>query len=93
MDLPGKPWIPPKKSKGLERLRRNAHRRERRCRLKALSPQEKFDREQTLLWWKLHTIFTRKEYITYESLPDRLKAEIAPFTEEFIFPSGIEQEQ
>jgi len=86
MDLPGKSWIPPKKSEKLEHIRRNAHRRERSRLIRELSPQEKFDRDQMSLWWKLHSIFTRKEYITYESLPEKLKGTITPFDEEFIFP-------
>ncbi len=86
MGLPGKKWIKPKESQGLKRIRQNAHRRERSRQLKALSPQEKFDREQRLLWFKLNSIFTRKQYITYESLPEKLKEQIAPFDEEFVFP-------
>ncbi len=73
-------------SLGLRRIKRNAHRRERYRLLAALSPQEKFDREQRLLWYKLHSIFTHKEFIVHEYLPEVLRNTIAPF-EDFIFPT------
>lgn len=65
--------------------KRNAHRRERNRLIREMPPKEKFEYEQKLLWWKLHTIFTKKEFVTYENLPEALRIQIEPF-EEFTFP-------
>lgn len=72
-------------SKILRRIQMNRHRRERRKEIKALSPEQTFEREQRLLWHKLHKVFYHKEYIVYEDLPEELKSQV-PHFEEFIFP-------
>lgn len=38
-----------------------------------------------MLWHKLHAIFTRKEYVSYEDLPEALRCQIEPFGE-VIYP-------
>lgn len=86
MNLSGKLWVPPKESEHLKRIRQNAHRRERSRLLKELSPQAMFEREQRLLWFKLNSIFTHKEFFTYDSLPEKLKEHIAPFSGELSYP-------
>lgn len=78
-------WNMEKTKEAKERRARNAHRRTRIAAIRSLSPDERFQHDQHLLWHKLHTIFTRKEYVSYEDLPDKLKAQIADYGE-FIYP-------
>ena len=73
-------------SKGLRRIEMNRHRRARGVMIRAMTPEQKWEREQTSLWWKLHSIFNRREWIIYDDLPEKLKESIAPFDEEYLYP-------
>ncbi len=63
----------------------NARRQIRYRQIKALSKEEKFERDQRLLWFKLHDIFMKKEYVLYDDLPEALKAHMSHF-DEIIYP-------
>lgn len=43
------------------------------------------NRTDVQIFWALRTIFTRKEYVNFDDLPEALKKQIKPF-EEFIYP-------
>jgi hypothetical protein len=63
-------------------------RREKQKKIRELPPKEKFERAQRLLWFKLHSCFTKKEYVSYEDLPEELKSQIQPF-EEFLWDNRL----
>jgi hypothetical protein len=75
------PSLPSKKKK-----HQRAVRARYQASLKILTPEQKKEREQWLLWHRLHTVFTKVEYITYENLPENLRVQLHPF-EEFIYPA------
>lgn len=53
--------------------------------LREQTAEEKFIYDQFMLWHKLRAIFTRKEYVYYDDLPEALKSQISPF-DEVIYP-------
>ena len=62
----------------------NTYKRTLYANIKALPPEERWERDQRLLWWKLRRTFDKREYIEYESLPEALQKQIEPF-EEFLY--------
>lgn len=68
-----------------KRKARNAHRREWYRAIQELTPEQRHEREQRLLWHKLHSVFTRKEFVSYENLPKKLRDQVDPFPD-FVFP-------
>jgi hypothetical protein len=81
------PWRLYKEDKEL--AKRNSHKRESYRLIREETPEQRFEREQLSLWHKLHSVLTHREFITYEELPDKLKEIIAPFDEEYIYPTSI----
>lgn len=74
------------KREQMGRDRRNKRRRETSSRIRSLTEQQKFDREQTALWWKLTKLLNRREFVSYEDLPDRLKDSMEPWDGEMEYP-------
>lgn len=74
-----------RREKNGRRLKISSQKKRYYSRVKTLSPEQKWEREQRILWFKLRYVFTHKEYVAYEDLPETLKAQVLHF-EEFTFP-------
>jgi hypothetical protein len=60
-----------------ERNKRNAMlRRIRTLKRRSWTPQERQEHKDKLIWWQLHTIFTKREFVTYGGLPEKLKKQL-----------------
>jgi hypothetical protein len=71
-----------KRNAYLRRLRRSKNPPRPRS-LQALQ-RNSWDAAQKRLWWQLHTLFTHTEFVSYDDLPEKLKAQVPEF-EEFLF--------
>lgn len=56
-------------------------RREWAKNIRELPTNERFEYDQFLLWHKLHKAFTQIEYVSYDDLPEALKAHVQHFPE------------
>lgn len=58
------------------------------ARTKKLTPEQRKERKDRTLWFRLHKIFTRHEYVSYDDLPEALQASVAPFPDFIIDRAG-----
>lgn len=65
----------------LNSRRRSMRRKLRKENLRQLSRAEWVKHQQFLLWHKLHAVFSKVEYVSYESLPEALQQQVQPFPE------------
>lgn len=77
-----------KKKPLLSQTKKNRTNRASYARIKSLSPEERKRHDQLVLWFKLKNVFTKKEYVSYEHLPEALKSQIGHFNE-VVYPSNI----
>lgn len=77
------------RTEAIRKSKWNKYKRKYYAKTKAMTPTERFEMKQRVLWHRLRSIFDHKEYISYASLPKALQEQIEPFEGEIMYPDSF----